>query len=123
MPVVVNTELGSGLHQTRGFKPVEAEDVANAIIDALQTGRYEVYVPKSIGTLFRAQAFVPRRASEAMARVLKGDQVLAQPDHAARAAYEARVSEAIAATGRQGEAGEAAADAGTDVQEPEMEAA
>jgi NADP-dependent 3-hydroxy acid dehydrogenase YdfG len=123
MPVVVNTELGSGLHQTRGFKPVEPEDVANAIIDALQTGRYEVYVPKSIGTLFRAQAFVPRRASEAMARVLKGDQVLAQPDHAARAAYEARVSEAIAATGRQGEAGEAAADAGTDVQEPEMEAA
>jgi NADP-dependent 3-hydroxy acid dehydrogenase YdfG len=123
MPVVVNTELGSGLHQTRGFKPVEPDEVANAIVDALQTGRFEVYVPKSIGVLFRAQAFVPRRASEAIARVLKGDQVLAQPDHAARAAYEARMSETIAATERQRAAGEAAADADGAAAEPEKEAA
>ena len=48
MPVVVNTELGSGLPTTRGFKAVEPEDVANAIVEALQTGRYEVFVPKTI---------------------------------------------------------------------------
>ena len=46
MPVVVNTELGSGLPETRGFKAVEPEDVANAIVEALQTGRFDVYVPK-----------------------------------------------------------------------------
>jgi len=51
MPVVVNTELGSGLAQTRGFKPVQPEDVAKAIVEALQTGRFEVYVPKSIGSM------------------------------------------------------------------------
>ncbi len=96
MPVVVNTELGSGLPNARGFKPVEPEDVANAIVEALQTGRFDVFVPKSIGGIFRMQSLLPRRANEAVARFLKGDQVLAHPDHTARAAYEARMVETIA---------------------------
>jgi NADP-dependent 3-hydroxy acid dehydrogenase YdfG len=96
MPIVVNTELGSGLPETRGFKPVEPEDVAAAIVEALQTGRYEVFVPRSVGRLFRVQALMPRRAIEAMGRALKGDQVLMAPDHAARAAYEARMESTVA---------------------------
>jgi NADP-dependent 3-hydroxy acid dehydrogenase YdfG len=105
MPVVVNTELGSGLPETRSFKPVEPEDVANAIVEALQTGRYEVYVPKSMSRLVRMAALMPRRAAEAVGRMLKGDQVLAHPDHLARAAYETRMAETIA----KGQAGLAAA--------------
>jgi NADP-dependent 3-hydroxy acid dehydrogenase YdfG len=97
MPVVVNTELGSGLADARGFKPVEPEDVANSIVEALQFKRFDVFVPKSIGGVFRMQALLPRRANEAVARFLKGDQVLAHPDHTARAAYEARMVETIAA--------------------------
>jgi hypothetical protein len=95
MPIVVHTELGSGLPETRGFKAVEPEDVAAAIIEALQTGRFDVFVPKSIGGLFRAQALVPRRAMERIARTLKGDQVLMAPDHGARAAYEARMATTV----------------------------
>jgi NADP-dependent 3-hydroxy acid dehydrogenase YdfG len=95
MPVVVHTELGAGLPETRGFKAVEPEDVAGAIVDAIQYDRYEVYVPKSTKTLFRMKALVPARVMEAMARVLKGDQVLANPDHGARAAYEARMAATI----------------------------
>ena len=95
MPVVVNTELGSGLPQTRGFKPVQPEDVADCIVEALQTGRFDVYVPKSIGGVVRFNALMPRRAAEWISRALKGDQVLANPDHAARAAYEARMAETI----------------------------
>ncbi len=95
MPVVVHTELGSGLPETRGFKSVEPEDVANAIVDALQTGRYEVYVPKSVSALMRSKAIVPARLMEAIARFLKGDQVLANPDHGQRAAYEARMAATI----------------------------
>jgi NADP-dependent 3-hydroxy acid dehydrogenase YdfG len=95
MPVVVHTELGSGLPETRGFKAVEVEDVAGAIVDAIQYDRYEVYVPKSTKTLFRMKAIVPARLMEAMARFLKGDQVLANPDHGARAAYEARMAATI----------------------------
>ena len=96
MPVVVNTELGSGLPQTRGFKAVEPTDVADAIVEALQTGRFEVFVPKAMSSMMRFQALMPRRATEAVARLLKGDQVLTRPDHHARAAYEARMMETIA---------------------------
>ncbi|MHB8657523.1 MAG: SDR family oxidoreductase [Solirubrobacteraceae bacterium] len=97
MPVVVRTELGSGLPETRAFKPVEPEDVANAIVEALQTGRFDVFVPKSVGRLFRVQSLMPRRVTEGIARILKGDQVLANPDHAARAAYEARMQKTMIA--------------------------
>ena len=99
MPVVVNTELGSGLPETRGFKAVQPEDVADAIVEALQTGRFEVFVPKAIGGMVRFNAMMPRRVMEGMNRLLKGDQVLMAPDHGARAAYEARMVETIAPAG------------------------
>jgi NADP-dependent 3-hydroxy acid dehydrogenase YdfG len=95
MPVVVNTELGSGLPETRGFKAVEPEDVAQSIVEALQSPRFEVYVPKNMKTMVRLNALMPRPAMEWLGRVLKGDQVLAHPDHAARAAYEARMAQTI----------------------------
>ncbi len=96
MPVVVHTELGSGLPETRGFKAVEPEDVADAIVEALQTGRVDVYIPKSMKGMVRLNAVMPRAAMEWIGRTLKGDQVLTQPDHVARAAYEARMVETIA---------------------------
>jgi NADP-dependent 3-hydroxy acid dehydrogenase YdfG len=95
MPVVVHTQLGSGLPETRGFKAVEAEDVAAAIVDAMQLDRFEVYVPSSTKALFRLKALVPNRVMEAIARLLKGDQVLAAPDHGQRAEYEARMATTI----------------------------
>jgi NADP-dependent 3-hydroxy acid dehydrogenase YdfG len=104
MPVVVHTELGSGLPETRGFKAVEPEDVAAAIVDAIQRDRFEVFVPKSTKTLFRLKAIVPTRMMEAIAKFLKGDQVLANPDHVARAAYEARMAATIG--GHEGVAAE-----------------
>src|SRR5207253_2006010 len=91
MPTVVNTELGSGLPQTRAFKPVQPEDVGAAIVEALQTGRFDVYVPKSINATVRMGYVMPRRVLDAINHMLKGDQVLANPDHMARAAYEARM--------------------------------
>ncbi|MGI8903794.1 MAG: SDR family NAD(P)-dependent oxidoreductase [Solirubrobacteraceae bacterium] len=97
MPVVVkNTDFGAGLPQARGFKHVEPGDVADAIVEALQTGRFDVYVPKTLGVMARLSALLPRRATEAIARALKSDQVLARPDHTLRGAYEARLAETIA---------------------------
>jgi NAD(P)-dependent dehydrogenase (short-subunit alcohol dehydrogenase family) len=96
MPVVVNTELGSGLPRTRGVKPVQPEDVADAIIEALRTGRFDVYVPKSMMGMARFTAMLPRRASERISHTLHSDRVLTQPNHVARAAYEARMVETVA---------------------------
>src|SRR6195256_4943518 len=47
MPFVVNTELGSGLAEARGLHRLEPADVADAIVEALQHGTVEVWVPKS----------------------------------------------------------------------------
>jgi short-subunit dehydrogenase len=96
MPIVVNTELGSGLPETRGVKPVQPEDVANAIVEALQSGRFDVYVPKSMAPMVRFNSLIPRKWAEAMGRAMKSDQVLMHPDHARRAAYEARMVETLA---------------------------
>src|SRR5206468_6124587 len=49
MPGIVNTELAQGLHQARGVKNINPQDVAEAIVDVLKVPRFDVYVPKSIG--------------------------------------------------------------------------
>jgi NAD(P)-dependent dehydrogenase (short-subunit alcohol dehydrogenase family) len=95
MPTVVNTELGSGLGVTRAFKTVEPEDVAEAIVEALQTKRFDVYVPRSMAPIIRGGNVLPRRMMEGIGRLLKSDQVLMQLDHNARSAYEARMTETM----------------------------
>jgi NAD(P)-dependent dehydrogenase (short-subunit alcohol dehydrogenase family) len=92
MPVVVHTELGSGLGETRGFKAVEPEDVAAAIVGALRRNRYEVFVPRSLAGILRPKGMLPPRALAAVTRFLKSDQVLTRPDRELRAAYEARLA-------------------------------
>src|SRR5271157_949605 len=47
MPFVVNTELGGGLGEARGLHNLEPGEVADAIVDALQHGVIDVWVPKS----------------------------------------------------------------------------
>ncbi len=120
MPVVVNTELGSGLPETRGFKPQQPEDVATAIVEALQTGRFDVFVPKSMSRMVRMSAIMPRRVMEAVGRALKGDQVLMAPDHSARAAYEARMAETIAEAEESSSSNAAADDAATPERQAEQ---
>ncbi|HEY2654392.1 MAG TPA: SDR family oxidoreductase [Solirubrobacteraceae bacterium] len=92
MPIPVNTELGAGLHRLRGFPAVEPEAVAREIVAALQFERVDVYVPRRIGWLLRAQGVLPRRVVDLISKLLGADKVLASPDRAARAAYEARIS-------------------------------
>jgi NAD(P)-dependent dehydrogenase (short-subunit alcohol dehydrogenase family) len=90
MPTVVNTELTAGVGQ-KWVKPVETSDVAEAIVDALETPRFDVYVPKANGALLRAGALMPRAASEWVARAMGTDKLMTEVDESARAAYEQRV--------------------------------
>jgi NAD(P)-dependent dehydrogenase (short-subunit alcohol dehydrogenase family) len=91
MPTVVNTELTAGVGQ-KLIKPVEAEDVANEIVDALEVGRFDVYVPRSNAVMTRFGALMPRRVSEAVGRLMKADKLMFEVDHAARRAYEERAA-------------------------------
>ena len=92
MPVVVNTELGAGTVESRGVKKVEPEDVAAAIVSALRTPKFDVWVPRETGAINKVMQVLPRRGREAVARFLKADQVLAGADPVARAAYEDRAA-------------------------------
>ncbi len=107
MPVGVNTELYSGLQQLRGIKTPEPEGVGLAIVEALQTGRYEVFIPKRMNAIVRSGALLPRRALDAVGSMLGGGEAVTQPDHTARAAYEARM--AAMAAGSLGSGTEATA--------------
>ena len=106
MPGIVNTELATGLVETRGFKISTPEEVADAVVEALEFPRFDVFVPKSIGPTWAALQIVPRRAREAIARALKVDRALLDADRDARAAYEARAAAsapAAAVIARRGE--------------------
>jgi NADP-dependent 3-hydroxy acid dehydrogenase YdfG len=92
MPYVVNTELGGGTQQARGFKNLEPSDVGDAIVEALQHDIVDVWVPRQSRHTHRVSALLPRRASEALAHALKADRVLAHADPAARRAYELRAA-------------------------------
>jgi len=92
MPAIVNTELGGGLTRTRGVKVLQPEEIADAVVDALQTGRFEVWVPKSTKSLWAVTNLFPSRAREGIGKALKGDQALWQIDTAGRRAYELRAS-------------------------------
>jgi NAD(P)-dependent dehydrogenase (short-subunit alcohol dehydrogenase family) len=94
LPIGVNTELYSGVRQARGFKTPEPEDVANAIVELLQTGRFETYVPGRVGLFVRLNALLPRRVMEALSRLFRSEQMMTA-DTAARAAYEARIAQSF----------------------------
>jgi NADP-dependent 3-hydroxy acid dehydrogenase YdfG len=92
MPAVVNTELGSGLTDTRGVKKLEPEEVAEAIVEGIETNRFDVWVPKSSAGIAVALNLVPRSGREAIAKAMKADKVLAEVDEAKRASYEERAA-------------------------------
>ena len=61
MPAVVNTELGSGLTETRAIKVLEPEDVAEAIVDALEQPKFDVWVPRESVGIYKLDAAAPAR--------------------------------------------------------------
>jgi NAD(P)-dependent dehydrogenase (short-subunit alcohol dehydrogenase family) len=98
LPIGVNTELYSGVSAARGLKTPEPEDVANTIVELLQTGKFELFVPRSVGILMRLQAVLPRRVSDSIVRLTGADKLMLAADPQARAAYDARMAQMINAS-------------------------
>jgi NAD(P)-dependent dehydrogenase (short-subunit alcohol dehydrogenase family) len=91
MPTVVNTELTSGVGQ-KWVKPVEASDVANEIVGAMEVPRFDVFVPRANGILYRILGPLPRSWREALGRAMGVDKLMIDVDHGARRAYEQRAA-------------------------------
>ena len=92
MPVVVQTELGSGLPENRVQRSVQPDDVADAIVAALRHGLVDVSVPRSVKHLNRLSAMVPRSIAEGFIGLTGADRVLYDPDPSVRHDYELRVA-------------------------------
>jgi NADP-dependent 3-hydroxy acid dehydrogenase YdfG len=99
MPAVVNTELGSGLTETRAIKVLEPEDVADAIVGALEHPKFDVFVPRETVAIYKFMQLLPRGGREAIGRALKADKVLMDTDASVRAAYEDRAAHSEPARG------------------------
>jgi NAD(P)-dependent dehydrogenase (short-subunit alcohol dehydrogenase family) len=91
MPTVVNTELTSGVGQ-KWVKPVEAEDVATEIVGAMEVPRFDVFVPRANGALYRVLGLLPRSWREALGRAMGIDKLMTEVDQGARRAYEERAA-------------------------------
>ena len=92
MPYAVNTELGGGLAEARTMKKLEPTEVADAIIEAIQYGLVDVYVPKKARATISLSAVLPRKISDGMTRAMKADRVLAGADFSVRRDYELRAA-------------------------------
>jgi hypothetical protein len=79
----------------RGIPTPEPADVADAIVEALQTGRYEVYVPRRMAVTMWFMSLIPRRVADFISKAMGADQLLIRTDHTARAQYEARMDDTI----------------------------
>jgi short-subunit dehydrogenase len=93
MPYVVNTELGGGLGEARGQRNLEPSEVADAIVQALQHGTVEVWVPKSAKRTYQFGTLLPRTLAEGIGRAMKVDRVLADADATVRRDYELRAAQ------------------------------
>src|SRR3954449_1648212 len=61
-PGVVQTDLAVGTQASRGSKMIEPREVAEAIADAIERPRDEVFVPRSLGPVLRLYQAIPPRA-------------------------------------------------------------
>jgi NADP-dependent 3-hydroxy acid dehydrogenase YdfG len=92
MPVVVDTELASGVATARGVAKIKPEHVAEAIVETLRRPRFDVYVPRRIGPMTAFGAILPRAVRELVMRAMRADRVLWQVDGDARRGYELRAA-------------------------------
>lgn len=76
LPALTNTEMISGVGRARGFKNVEPEDVATAVLGLIAKPRPRAVVPRKFGVLaLSPRRFMPQRVAEALERGLGADRV------------------------------------------------
>ena len=93
MPGLIRTDMIAGFEKPRGSRIVGPEAVADAIVDALHTGREEVFVPRELGPIARLIAGTPPAVADRIKRAIKADSVMAHADMTARAAYVRRMDD------------------------------
>jgi NAD(P)-dependent dehydrogenase (short-subunit alcohol dehydrogenase family) len=109
LPNLIGTDMSAGVSALRGMQMNSAEDVAAAIVEALQTGRREAYVPRQLGWLITLEAVLPKEVVRRVRGLLGADRMFTRVDALQRAAYEARIAPPAAAGDRAATVASAAA--------------
>jgi NAD(P)-dependent dehydrogenase (short-subunit alcohol dehydrogenase family) len=91
-PGVVQTDLAVGTKASRGARMIEPREVGEAIADALDHPRDELFVPRSLGPALRVYQALPPRARRAFSRALGLDALYTSVDPESRRAYEERIA-------------------------------
>ena len=91
MPGLIRTDMISGFEKPRGTRVVGPEAVGDAIVDALRSGREEVFVPRELGPIARLVTGTPPAVADRVKRILKADTVMSHADMGARVAYRQRM--------------------------------
>jgi NAD(P)-dependent dehydrogenase (short-subunit alcohol dehydrogenase family) len=94
MPGLIRTDMIRGFVKPRGTRIVGPEAVAAAIVDALHTGREEVFVPRELGPIARLIAGTPPGIADRVKRALNIDAVMTKADMGARRKYTERIDHA-----------------------------
>lgn len=92
MPYLVNTELASGARGLPWPPIVQPEDVAQALVKAVQKNRLEVYVPKISKLTALLPALLPRPLVDLAGRALGLGKLFKKVDAVGRAEYVARTT-------------------------------
>ncbi len=93
LPAPVRTELFAGAKELKFPPLVEPEDVADAILDAVRTGKLEVYVPKIGRLLAILPGILPLRLRDRIGDLLGLGKMFTDFDPEARKLYAARTTE------------------------------
>ncbi len=91
LPSLVDTELVSGTRGPRYPPRVRPEQVADAVVEVLLTGKVDVYVPRFSRLSVILPAILPRRVVERVGRWFGVDRMFSELDHGQRRAYDERI--------------------------------
>jgi short-subunit dehydrogenase len=89
-PVQVETGMLDGQPRPRALPVITPDDVAAAVVDAIERRRFEVWVPASQALSARLGMLLPRRARDRVMRALGVTRIAADTDLRARRAYHER---------------------------------
>ena len=94
LPTFTNTELIAGTKATGAQKPVEPEDIAAAIVKALDKPKTHVSVPAPLRFVGAVTSMLGPRGRRWLSKQMGNDHVFLDYDRTARAAYETRAQAA-----------------------------
>jgi NAD dependent epimerase/dehydratase family enzyme len=94
LPTFTNTELIAGTKNTGAQKPVQPEDIADAIVKALNKPKTHVSVPAPLRFVGAVTSMLGPRGRRWLSKQMGNDHVFLDYDRTARRDYEARARSA-----------------------------